>query len=224
MLSHLLVGIWFPWGALGRWCSWLGPEKSPDFDAWQELSPLIMMVALLAVWSSLSTNSKVMLGSMVLEEPSGKAWTVFWASGVHWRGNMPSSTIWVLVIVRGLCGGRDAHRFLLIGILGSGSCFISVWFPLPKKTKKTPKPQKIINKVNQNDTYKAMTHTKQLQRKDICPLLASVFELFLLVLKWAGLNRKMWSDTLFIYKSGFRSCKSNWSMFFFSWKNKYKKL
>lgn len=131
---HLLVGIWFPSLALGGWSSWLGPGKSVDFDAWHGLPLLIMMVALLAVWSSLSRTSKVMLGSMALEELSGRVWAIVWVgSGVHCSGNMPSSNTWALETVRGLCGGSDAHRFLLMGILGGGDCFIWIGFSLPKK-------------------------------------------------------------------------------------------
>lgn len=134
IIFHLLVGIWFPSFVLGGCSCWLEHKTSVDLDAWQGLPLLIMMVALLATLSSISRTSKVMLGSTALEEFSDRAWGVFWGgSGVHWRGNMPSSKTWVLAMVRGLCGGSDADRFLLMGILGSGSCFISVLFPLPKK-------------------------------------------------------------------------------------------
>lgn len=120
---------------------------SVDFDAWHGLPVLIMMVALLAVWSTLSWTSKVMLGSIGLEEPSGKTRAVFWAgSGVHWSGYMPSSNAWALATVLGLCGGRDTLKFLLMDILGGGSCFISTWFPWPREQKKNKK------KVNPNGT------------------------------------------------------------------------
>lgn len=129
LVSNLFVVIWFLSFALGGWSVWLWPRKSVDFDSWQGLPVLIMMVALAAVWSSLSGTSKVMLGSMALEE----LWPVLWAgSGVHWSGNMPSSNTCVLETACGLCDASDAARFLLMGILGSGSCVISVSFVPPE--------------------------------------------------------------------------------------------
>lgn len=133
IFSHLLVGTEFPSLGLGGRSTWLGPEMSVDFDS----SPLIMMVALFAVWSSLSRISKVMLGSMLLEEPISRNGAGFWAgSGVYWRGYMPSSSTRALAMVWGLCGGSDAERFLLMGILGGGSGLVFIWFSLPENGKR----------------------------------------------------------------------------------------
>lgn len=130
-MAYLLKGTWFPSWALPVCGTWLGPG----------LPELMTMVSLQTVGSS-SRTSKVMLGSTMPEAPGGGGggicWTVFWGgSGVHWSGNRPSSKPWVLLMLCGLFGGSDTHRFLLMGVLGSGSTFTFVWFPLPETKQKS---------------------------------------------------------------------------------------
>jgi len=138
LFSHL-EGIWSPSVAVGSCRCWLGPDKSVDFDAWHGLPQLIMMVALLAVWSSLSITSKVSFGSMLLELSGWALSVLCTGSGVHCSGNMPSSSTWALVMVPGLCGGSNVDKFLLMGIRGGLSWVICGWFPLSRKTKQTIK-------------------------------------------------------------------------------------
>lgn len=125
---YLLGGTWFPSWAPPVFGSWLGPESQLDP---QGVPVLRTTVSLQAVWSS-PTTSKVMFGSTVTEVPGGTAWTVFWeGSGVTWSGNMPSSKARASLMLGGLRGGSDAHRFLLMGILGGVSAFTLVWLLWP---------------------------------------------------------------------------------------------
>lgn len=131
--SHLFVAICFgSFNFGGGWCTWPLTEKSLGFELSHGLVRPNIMVALLVVGLSFSGISNVMLGSIELDVHEGRAWTGFWAgSGVHGSGHSPSPITWPLAVTCGLCGGSDAHRFLLMGFLVFGC----IWFSSSKNKK-----------------------------------------------------------------------------------------
>lgn len=114
--TYLFAGFWLcPVVSSGQ-STWLGTEGSAHGDSGHGLRVPIVMVTLLAVWSSISMTSKVMLGSSLV------VWT---GSDVRCSGSGSGQpfTAPVWWAVWGFSGGRQALRFLRMGFLGAGSVF-----------------------------------------------------------------------------------------------------